>query len=290
MYESLGLWLMLGPYALGTVALVVLPALLTLAMAFTHYDALGAPIYAGLANFRELRTDPHLPASVAASLHFVALAVPLRLTGALALALLLARRRAGVALFRTAVYLPTLIPDVAYALIWLWILNPLHGPLNGLLTGVGLAGPEWLLQPATARWSLVMMSTLQVGEGFVVLLAALQGIPRDYLDAARVDGATATQTFRWLVLPLLGPWLLLLVLRDCLMSLQYTFTPALLMTQGGPYYATLYLPLLVFDYAFEEFRFGTGATVMLLMFAGLIVVLGLLYLLVRRWGYSDEAS
>lgn len=286
----MGLWLLLGPYAVGTVVLVVLPAVLTFGMAFTHYDALSTPIFAGLANFRELRTDPHLPASVEASLHFVALAVPLRLLGALALALLLARRRAGTAFFRTAVYLPTLIPDVAYALIWLWILNPLHGPLNGVLAGLGLVGPEWLLQPGTARLSIVMMSTLQIGEGFVVLLAALQGIPREYLDAAAVDGATPTQTFRWLVLPLLGPWLLLLVLRDALMSLQYTFTPALVMTQGGPYYATLYLPLLVYEYAFGEFRFGTGATVMLLMFAGLAFLLGLLYLLVRRWGYSDDYS
>ena len=110
---------LLFPYIMGTVLLVVLPAVLTLALAFTEYDALSPPVWRGLANFQELLSSPFFWIALRNSLYFVVLAVPLRVLGALGLALLLKQRRRGVAGYRTAVYLPTIIPDVAYALIWL---------------------------------------------------------------------------------------------------------------------------------------------------------------------------
>jgi multiple sugar transport system permease protein len=180
------------------------------------------------------------------------------------LALLLASRRA-VGTFRAVVYLPTIIPDVAYALIWLWLFNPLYGPLNQVLALVGIARVDWLLYPDSARAAIVIMSLFQVGEGFVVLLAALQGVPRDYYDAAAVDGAGGLQAFRMITLPLIAPWLLLLTVRDVILSTQSTFTPAFIMTRGDPYYATLFLPLLIYEEAFGNFRFGEGAAMLLMM-------------------------
>ena len=279
---------MLSPYLLGTLALVALPAFLSFGLAFTLYDGLAAPLWRGMQNFSEVFADPLFGTAVRNSLTFILLAVPLRLLGALALALLLRQRHRGTGLYRAAVYLPTVIPDVAYALAWLWIFNPVYGPLNLLLGALGLPAPAWLAQSNTALPAIVIMSAFQIGEGFVVLLAGLQDIPQDYYQSAALDGASRWQSFRFITLPLLAPWLLLLTLRDIILSAQSTFTPAYLMTGGGPYYATLVVPLLVYEEAFDRFRFGQGAVLMLLLFVCVGLLLLLVYLTVRRWGYGDD--
>jgi multiple sugar transport system permease protein len=279
---------MLLPYLLGTIVLVALPALLTAALAFTQYDALSPPVWIGLQNFRELFANPLLWTAMRNSIYFVVLAVPLRMLGALALALLLNQRSRGGGAYRVAVYLPTIIPDVAYALIWLWIFNPVYGPLNLLLGALGLPAPAWLVQPSTAKLAIVIMSLFQIGEGFVVLLAGLHDIPEEYYASAAIDGGSRWQMFRLITLPLLAPWLLLLTIRDVTLSAQSTFTPAYLMTDGGPYFSTLFMPLLIFDEAFERFRLGSGAAIMLLFFLGLGLLVLLIYFVAGGWGYADD--
>ena len=120
--------LMLAPYLFGIVALVALPALVTFALAFTEYDLLRSPSFIGVDNFRALAGDEVFGIALKNSLVFAAFAVPLRLAGALGLALLLHRRFTGVGGYRSAAVLPTVIPDIAYGLIWLWLFNPLYGP------------------------------------------------------------------------------------------------------------------------------------------------------------------
>jgi multiple sugar transport system permease protein len=283
-----GLWAMLLPYLLGTLLLVALPALMSAGLAFTSYDALSPPVFVGFTNFRLLAADPVVTTAFANSLFFVALAVPLRILGALGLALLLRRPRRGIGGYRAAVYVPTVIPDVAYALIWLWIFNPLFGPVNLALSALGLPLPGWLADEGSARYPFVVMSLFQIGEGFVVLLAALRGLPREYFDAAAVDGAGRWAAFRYLTLPLLMPWLVLLTFRDVVLSFQYTFTPSLMMTGGGPYYATMFLPLLIYEEAFDRFRFGPGSALMLLLFLLSAVIIGGIYLLFRRRGFLAD--
>jgi multiple sugar transport system permease protein len=257
-------------------------------LAFTTFDALGPPLFTGLMNFRFLAADPVVPTAFLNSLIFIALAVPLRILGALALALLLFRPRRGVSGYRAAVYVPTVIPDVAYALIWLWILNPLYGPVNLALGAIGLPMPAWLADASTARFPFVIMAAFQIGEGFVVLLAALRGMPPEHLDAAAVDGAGRWATFRYLTFPLLLPWLALLTCRDIILSVQYTFTPAHVMTGGDPYYATLFLPLLIYEEAFDRFRFGTGSALMLIVFLVSVALIAGLYRLFRDRGYTAD--
>ena len=163
--------LMLAPYVLGLVALVAVPALATFGTAFFEWDLVRPPEWHGLENFRELWSDEIFHAAVRNSLWFAALAVPLRLAGALLLALLLHPGFRGVGTYRTAAYLPTVVPDVAYALLWLWLLNPLYGPINLVLESVGAPTPGWLSDPSAAQWAIVLMSLFVLGEGFVVALA-----------------------------------------------------------------------------------------------------------------------
>lgn len=262
-----GALLLLAPYLVGGALLVVLPAGLTFALSLTEYDLLTSPRFTGLDNFGELIDDRILRTALANSLLFLALAVPLRLAAAVGMALLLHRRARGRTAQRTAVYLPTVVPDVAFALLFLFLLNPVYGPVNAVLGGLGLPQPEWLSTPAGAMASVVIVATFTVGEGFVVALATRQELPEELYDLARLEGSGTGHTLRRVTLPLMRPTLALLAFRDTAFALQVSFVPALIVTGTGPDRATLFLPQFIYDAAFEELRYGYAATVTLTLFA-----------------------
>jgi multiple sugar transport system permease protein len=276
---------MLAPYLIGVAILVVLPAVAGLGLAFTDYNALQPPAFAGLANFRALLTDDVFRIAVANSLLYIVLAVPLRLVGALLTARLFLRPMRGAHFFRATVYLPTVIPDMAWALIWLWILNPIYGPLNQSLALLGIDGPAWMTGHMSARLAIVLMMTWQIGEGFVICLASLQGVSRDLLDQAAIDGSSAWRTFWTVTLPSIAPALLLLLFRDTIFSLQANFVPALIVGRGGgPDYATTFLPMYIYTTAFGYLRFGYAAAMTCAMFVVTGLVLWLQYRVAMRWG------
>ena len=274
-------WL-LAPYVTGAVVLLAVPAIATFVVAFFEFDLLGTSEWIGLENFRELVDDPIVREAIVNSLTFAGLAVPLRLLGALGLALLLHERFRGAGAARTAAYLPTVVPDVAYALLWLFLVNPLFGPINALLGAVGLPEPDWLTTGAGAMAAIVLMSGFTIGEGFVVALAARQELPKELYELARVEGASAAFTFRRLTLPLMAPTLSLLGCRDVALSLQFAFVPALLVTGGGPDRATTFLPLLVYRNAFENGRYGYAAAITLVAFAMTLLIVATQLRVLRR--------
>ena len=280
--------LLLAPYLLGALLLVVLPAGLSFYIAFTSYNGIGQPEFIGWQNFQLLRRDTLFWVALINSLLFILMAVPLRLLGALGLALFHSRPRRLSGFTRAAVYLPSIIPDAAYALIWLWIFNPYYGPLNAALRTMGLPAPAWLVDPFWAPLAIVLMMLFQIGEGFVVLLAALRQIPIEVYDAARVDGANRWQTFASVTLPLLSPWLVLLSVRDIALSFQNTFTPAFMMTRGGPYYATFYTPFFIYETAFDGLRFGQAAAVMLIVFLLTMILVLIVYFMFEGWGFDEN--
>lgn len=261
---------MFFPYWGGLVVLVFSPLLIMIALSFTQYDFFSSPQWIGLTNYQNFFIDRLFQRALFNSVWFGLMAVPLRVTGALLLALALNKTGRAIEVGRAVVYLPTVLPEVAYALIWVLILNPGYGPLNFLLRAVGLPPHAWLDEPFTARASIVVMWVFQLGEGFILLLAALQTLSPDVLEAALLDGANRRQVFRRITLPLIAPALLLLSARDAVLSLQGTFTPALMATRTGPYYATYFLPHYIFDESFALFRYGYGAaaTVVLCVVTG----------------------
>jgi multiple sugar transport system permease protein len=285
--ERRALLLLLAPYVLGVTVLVALPALVTFALALFEYDLLRSPAYVGLRNFRELVDDEVFRISLRNSLVFILVAVPLRLLGAFALALLLHRRFRGAGAYRTAAYLPTVVPDIAYALLWLWILNPLYGPLNLALGLVMAEPPHWLTNPEDAQRAVVLMSLFQIGEGFVVALAVRQSLPVELYELSALEGARAWWVFGRVTLPLMAPTLLLLLFRDTIFSFQASFVPALIVTEGGPPpYATTYLPLFVYRNAFEYLRYGYAAAATLVMFGVTALIVYLQWRIVRRWRFA----
>ncbi len=278
---------MLAPYLVGLVGLVFVPAAVTLWLAFTEYDLLRAPSWVGIDNFRELWHDDVFWTALGNSLSFLAWAVPIRLLAALALGLLLVRGFRGVATARTAVYLPTAVPDVAWALVWLWLFNPLYGPLNLTLGRLGAPTPSWLSDPGAARWAVIVMTAFTLGEAFVVVLAVRASLPRELYELAAVEGAGAWWALTRVTLPLIAPALALLLLRDTIFTFQLNFVPALILTGGGPPpYATTYLPLFVYREGFEYLRYGYAAAATLVMFGITAGIVWLQWLLIRRWRAS----
>lgn len=276
--------LLLAPFAAGVLALVALPALANVAYGLTDYTGLRPGFaFTGLTNVRRMLADPLFHASVRASIVHVAAAVPLRMLLATAFALLLAAPRRGGRFYRTAVYLPTAVPDIALALLFLWILNPLHGPLNQILGAFGLPRPVWLSDPWGARMGVVLLLLFPIGEAFLVVLAARQHVEPELYEAAAVDGASPWQRLRLVTLPLLAPLLVLLTIRDTIVQLQVSFVPAYVLTDGRPAHATLYLPLYAFDQAFEFGQFGYGALLTLVLLLITVVLVALQLLLARRW-------
>lgn len=285
--ERRDLALMLVPYLLGIVVLIALPAGVTFVLALYEYDLIRSPRFIGLDNFRELVDDEVFRISLRNSLMFILFAVPLRLFGAVALALLLHRRYRGVGAYRTAAYLPSVVPDVAYALLWLWIFNPLYGPLNLALQAIGAPTPRWMTDPRAAQWAIIIMSLFTIGEGFIVAMATRQGVPNELYELGDIEGARPLHMFWRLTLPLMAPTLLLLMFRDTIFSFQANFVPALIVTDGGPApYATTYLPLFIYRNGFEYLRYGYAAAATLTMFLITALIIYLQYRIVKRWRHA----
>jgi multiple sugar transport system permease protein len=279
----------LAPVAAGALVLVVVPALLTLALAFTAYDALSAPRWVGTGNFSRIAEDPIFREALVNSLWFIAIAIPLRLLVALGAGLLVSRPRRGAGAARTAVTLPTFVPEIAWALLWLWILNPLYGPLAAMLGAVGLPGDEMLVSQRGAQASIVLMGLFGVAEAIIVVAAVRNEIPDEHYETAAVEGAAPWFTFRQLTLPLLAPALALLAARDVALSFQASFVPALIVTDGGPLYATTFLPLHTYRTAFEFLRFGEAAAMTVVMFAVTALTMAAMLVALRRWRAAFSA-
>jgi multiple sugar transport system permease protein len=131
------------------------------------------------------------------------------------------------------------------------------------------------------------MMLFTIGEGFIVMLAGLQSIPRAYYESARVDGASSWQAFWRITFPLVLPWLLLLSFRDLIVSMQNTFTPSFVMTYGGPYYATTYAPLLIYELAFDFLDFGMAAAALLVTYVIILMIIGGVMNIISSWGGTD---
>ncbi|NEE00215.1 carbohydrate ABC transporter permease [Phytoactinopolyspora halotolerans] len=277
-------WGFLAPYGVAVVLLIALPAALNIGYAFTDHTGLTRdPQFVGLDNVRRLTEDTFFLDSVAASLFHVTLSVPLRLLAAVGLGLLLAAPRPGGRWYRTAVYLPTVIPDVALAVLFLWVLNPLYGPLNQLLGLFGHSGFNWLADPVTARVGVVLMLLFPIGEGFVVVLAARRMLDGRLYEAAALEGCGPLGRLRRITLPLLAPVLVLLAVRDTVLTLQVNFVPAYILTDGRPANATLYLPVYIFDQAFEFSGFAYAALISIVLMAITAAIIAAQMLTVRRW-------
>lgn len=288
--ESLLGWLMVSPWLIGFVCFVAGPIMASLALSFSSWDILRPPRFAGFANYAELLGGSSLFwQAMKVTTVYAFVTVPLHVTLALLVAILLNQRVKGLALFRTIYYLPSVVSGVAIAYLWQWILNTDYGLVNWLLwTLFHIEGPAWLVDPHWALSGLILMGLWSFGGPMVIFLASLQGVPVEIQEAAAIDGANALRRFRHVTLPMITPVVLFNLTLGLIGALQM-FTQSFIITAGGPANATLTMMLYLYQNAFQNLRMGYASAIAWLLFIYIMVLTLLVFRTSRRWVFYQGA-
>ena len=285
--EAIAFYLFASPWLLGLLVLTIGPMIASLLLSFADYPVITPPKWIGLANYTKLFGDDDLVwQALRVTLRYSLLAIPLTLSAAFAIAMLLNQGMRGVTIFRTIYYLPAVISGVPVALVWMWLLNPEFGLVNDLLQRVGIDGPNWFFSKGWVLPSFMLMNLWALGVTMVVFLAGLQGIPAHLYEAAEIDGAGGWSRFRHVTLPMMSPIILFNVVIGLIDSFQI-FTPALIITNGGPDNASLFYGLYLYNNAFRFLRMGYASALAWLMFVIILILTALVFRFTTAWVYYE---
>lgn len=270
--EIFWFYLFILPWIVGFLAFIAYPVVASLYFSFTRYDVISAPKWVGLANYSSLLHSHLFFRSLAVTVYYTVLAVPGSLFLGLAAASLLNMRIRGMRFFRTIYYLPTLVPAVAGALLWEWLLNPQFGLINfALHRFFGIQGPNWLGSQAWVIPAIVLMSLWGFAGSMVIYLAAMQGLPQVLYEAARIDGGGGAVLFRRITFPLLTPVIFFTLILGVIGSFQI-FTQVYVLTQGGPHYASYFYNLYLYQNAFQFFKMGLASAQAWILFVLILLL------------------
>ncbi len=276
-------YLLIAPLVIGFSVFFLIALGASLVLSFTRWDMLSSPIWIGFDNYRQVLRDPQFRTALWNTAAIAAPNVVLRLAFSLALAMALNTNIRFRSFYRVLYFMPVLTMPVAIATIWKWLYDPAFGPINGILDRLGLGRPEWLSEPRTAIMAVVIVLLWSgVGYDMIIFLAGLQAIPKDYYDAAALDGAGSWQRFRDVTLPLLTPTTFFLLVIDVIASLQ-VFDLVYVMTRIDQ---TNQLPTVVYYIyveGFRNFRMGYAITVAWVLLAIILVFTLIQFRLQRRW-------
>lgn len=283
-------WVFVLPALIGLLVFTVLPALGSLGLSLTRWDLLGAPAWVGLGNYRDLLQDPLFYRVMAQTGVFVALYVSLDLVLACGLALALNQPLKGLAFFRTVYFLPVVTAMVAAAILWNWVFDVRFGALNTLLGGFGIDPVRWLTDPHWALPSLVVVTLWKnLGYDMLLLLAGLQAVPKEQLEAASLDGAGAWQRFWHVTRPLILPSVVLVAILATVRSFQ-TFDAVYLLTEGGPQRSTTIAGYWLFQNAFTFFKLGKASALAFVLFVVLMGLSWVQWRIYRDKGHQEEEA
>lgn len=278
---------MVAPVVLGALAFVVLPLGMVVWYSLHEWNVLANTFtFAGADNYRRLASDPGLTDALLASLWFSIGLVVLNISLALLLAVLLNQRLPGTTTFRTFFFSPVVVSLVAWTIVWGFLLQA-DGGLNGFLSLLGIEGPNWLRQPTTAMISVIVVQVFKnVGLNMILFLAALQGVPEELQEAARLDGAGALRRFRSITLPLISPTILLVSIITIVGSLE-VFAQIDVLTGGGPGNSTTVLVYYLYQQAFRFNEFGYASAIAVLLFLVVLVLTLLQWQSRKRWVFHE---
>lgn len=278
-----------SPWLLGFLVLTLYPILATLYFSFTEYRVLTPPRWVGLRNYQDLFTDHDYFLPSLYNTIFMFLELPVATLLSVGIAILLNQKLRGMAFFRTLFYLPSVVPTVASAILWLWLLNPEYGLVNRTLDLLRLPRSEWLQSPLWSKPAFIVMDLWMVGGGIVIYLAALQGVPQHLQEAAELDGASAWKRMWSVTIPAISPVIFYNLVLGVIGTFQY-FTPAFLMTgnpPGGPANSTLFYGLYLFQNAFAYFRMGYACAMAWVLFVLTLLASWVVFRSSARWVYYE---
>jgi multiple sugar transport system permease protein len=288
----------ISPWLFGFFALSIFPILYTFYLSLTRYSGIRDPVFIGLANYQRVTTDPLFWKSAYNTLYYTLLAVPVGVVVAMLLAIAMNQKVREVHVYRAILYLPSILPIFAISLIFIYMLNPAYGLVNGLLHLAGLPSPNWLGDPAWSKISLVMIAQLGAGQWALVFLAGLRGIPIELYESAEIDGAGPWTKFRRITLPLMTPVILYDIIIGLSLGLQI-FTQVFILTGGGggrgggagPDNSLLTYVFYLYKQAFQFGQMGYAAALSAIMFVISLILAGAVFRWARGWVFyqAEEA-
>jgi multiple sugar transport system permease protein len=271
-----------SPWLAGFLVFTLTPILLSLWYSLCDFSVLQSPAYVGAENYQRLLNDPVFWKSLRNTFYYALLALPAGLCVSVGLALMLNVKVPGQAMFRTIIFLPSLVPIVASAMLWMWLFNGKYGLINELLRKVGIEGPGWLSDANWAMPALALMSFWGVGNAVVIYLAGLQDVPRELYEAAEIDGAGTWRRLWHVTLPMLSPVIFFNSVMAIIGVLQ-TLEGPYIMTQGGPARSTLFIAMYLRENAFVYLNMGYASAMAWVMLVIVVVLTGLFFWSSRKW-------
>lgn len=277
-------YIFLTPTLLVFSIFVFIPIIYSIWMSLHNWQGLGIPDFIGIDNFVEIFNDNVFWIALRNTIVYAAGVIPFSMGLGLLVATGLNLPLPGRAILRTIYFLPVVVSAVAVGTLSSWIFNDNYGIINATLRGMGLAPVYWLSSTNTALLTLII-TTVWVRLGFcmIVYLAGLQSIPGDFLDAAKVDGASIWQQFRFITWPLLRPSTFLLLILNVIYSFE-AFDLVYVMTGGGPGYSTTVLPVYIYDSAFEVARYGYANAL------GMVLMVIIMAFTLFQWRINRQAE
>ncbi len=283
----------ISPWLVGFLALTLYPILSSLYYSFCEYTVLRPPHWVGVRNYVELFSDRDYFIPSLYNTAFMFIELPIATVLSVAIALLLNQKIRGMAIFRTLYYLPSVVPTVASAVLWLWLLNPEYGLVNKTLQVFHLPTSEWLQSPIWAKPAFIIYDLWSIGGGIVIYLAALQGVPQSLYEAAEIDGASAWRRTWHITIPAISPVIFFNLILGLIGTFQY-FTQTYVMTgnqagtpPGGPANSTLFYALYLYQNAMNYFRMGYGCAMGWVLFLITLVATLIVFKSSARWVYYE---
>ncbi len=273
------------PWLLGLLAFWIYPTLASAYYSFTKFNAVQAPVWIGLANYIQMLTqDQDVRDAIYNTLYFAIVSIPLAIILAFVLALMMNAKVKGQVIYRTIYFLPTLVPEVALAFVWIYLFTPGSGLVNIPFQWLGIYRLCWLTCAQMARPTLILLALWIVGQQVILYLAGLQDIPQDLYDAADVDGAGFFHRLRHVVIPLITPVIFFHLVTSIIGALQF-FTIPYIMTGGTgfPANSTLFYSIDLFKQAFQYYNMGYASAMAWLLFVFTLLVTGLVFRSARMW-------
>lgn len=284
--EEIAGYFCIMPWFVGFLVFTVGAMLFSLGLTFFRTDLLSEARFIGLNNFVNLVQDQNFHKSLLVTSYYTFTTVPLGLVVGLVIALGLNEKIPVQSLWRTLYYLPSVVSGLAVAILWRWVFNPDIGLLNQVLRLMNIEGPRWLYSEQWVMPAFIIIGLWGSGGSMLLYLGGLQGIPTTLYEAARIDGANRLQTFWKITLPMLSPTIFFNLIMSIIGSFQ-VFTQALVMTNGGPNYATLTMVLYLYRKGFEQLHFGYASAVAWVLF---LIILFFTLLVLRSssaWVYYE---
>ncbi|MBI1333519.1 MAG: ABC transporter permease subunit [Armatimonadetes bacterium] len=260
------------PWLFGLSAFMFYPLLMSLYLSFCDYSVLRPPVWVGTANYTELFHDEVFWITVKNTIFYASVSLPLSMVIGIALAMLLNTNVKGMAIYRTIFFIPSLVPMVSLAMLWLWLLNGDYGVINNALSVIGIKGPNWMSDVAWTKPALILLSVWGVGNAMLIYLASLQDVPTSLLEASELDGATPWQKTRNVTLPMISPVIQFNMIMGIIGSLQVFAVPFIMFPGGSPARSTYFYSEYLYDNAFLYSRMGYASAMGWVLFIVILIL------------------